>query len=217
MWRRCRNACCCGRDRSLFHGNPCGEAPSPRPSPHKRGEGARTPGRTGNSRRLSGQTRSLLEREGCFMRGAKIAKTNTARRLRRNATIAEHRLWYRLCSRSLYELKFVRQEPIGPYIVDFVCREQRLIIDVDGGQHAESERDLVRDQWLRDREYRILRFWNNDVIQNTEGVLGTIASALQPHGLSAPSPRLRGEGRGEGASPQAESGGDTPSPVRREG
>src|SRR5262249_13088425 len=108
---------------------------------------------------------------GCFMRSAKIAKTNMARRLRRNATIAEQRLSYRLRSRSLYGLKFVRQEPIGSYIVDFVCREQRLIIEVDGAQHADSERDLVRDQWLRDHKYRILRFWNNDVIQNTEGVL----------------------------------------------
>jgi very-short-patch-repair endonuclease len=146
------------------------------------------------------------------MRGAKVAKTDNARRLRRNATIAEQRLWYRLRSRSLCEMKFVRQEPIGPYIVDFVCRERRLIIEVDGGQHAESERDLVSDRWLRDHKYRILRFWNNDVIQNTEGVLETIASALQPDGPS-PSPRLRGEG----AAPQAETRGYTPSPARAEG
>jgi very-short-patch-repair endonuclease len=147
------------------------------------------------------------------MRGAKVDKTNMSRRLRRNATIAEQRLWYRLRSRSLYGMKFVRQEPIGPYIVDFVCREQRLIIEVDGGQHAESERDLVRDQWLRDHNYRILRFWNNDVIQNTDGVLQAIAEVLR----ASPSPRLRGEGRGEGASPQAQTTGDTPSPARGEG
>jgi very-short-patch-repair endonuclease len=72
------------------------------------------------------------------MRGAKVDKTNVSRRLRRNATIAEQRLWYRLRSRSLYGMKFVRQEPIGPYIVDFVCRERRLIIEVDGGQDALS-------------------------------------------------------------------------------
>ena len=134
------------------------------------------------------------------MRGAKVGKTNTSRRLRRDATFAEQRLWYRLRSRSLCGMKFVRQEPIGPYIVDFVCREQRLIIEVDGGQHAENKRDVVRDQWLRDHGYRTLRFWNNDVIENTDGVLEAIAEVLH----ASPSPRLRGEGRGEGASPQTQ-------------
>jgi very-short-patch-repair endonuclease len=150
------------------------------------------------------------------MRGAKIEKTNISRRLRRNATIAEQRLWYRLRSRSLYGMKFVRQEPIGPYIADFVCREKRLIIEVDGGQHAENERDVVRDQWLCGHGYRVLRFWNNDVIENLEGVLETIASTLQPDGPSSPSPRWRGEGRGEGASPQARTRGDAPSPGAQE-
>jgi very-short-patch-repair endonuclease len=112
------------------------------------------------------------------MRGAKIGKTNISRRLRHNATIAEQRLWNRVRSRALFGMKFVRQEPIGPYFVDLVCREARLIIEVDGGQHAESERDAIRDQWLRNHNYRVLRFWNNDVIQNIEGVLETIASAL---------------------------------------
>src|SRR5580700_11891417 len=112
------------------------------------------------------------------MRGAKIGKTNISRRLRHNATIAEQRLWNRVRSRAPYGMKFVRQEPIGPYFVDLVCREEHLIIEVDGGQHAESERDAIRDQWLRNHNYRVLRFWNNDVIQNIEGVLETIASAL---------------------------------------
>jgi very-short-patch-repair endonuclease len=76
------------------------------------------------------------------------------------------------------ELKFVRQEPIGPYVVDFICRERRLIVEVDGGQHAESKRDLIRDQWLVDHRYRVLRFWNNDVMMNIDGVLETIATAL---------------------------------------
>jgi very-short-patch-repair endonuclease len=159
------------------------------------------------------------------MRGAKVAKTDNARRLRRNATIAEQRLWYRLRWRSLYGMKFVRQEPIGPYIVDFVCRKHRLIIEVDGGQHSENVRDVVRDRWLLERNYHVLRFWNNDVIRNIEGVLETIASAL-PHDGPAPSPppksglpdfgtltrieignsrfRLGGEGRGEGGAPQAQ-------------
>jgi very-short-patch-repair endonuclease len=88
------------------------------------------------------------------MRGARVARTDIARRLRRNATIAEQRLWYRLRSRSLYGMKFVRQEPIGPYIVDFVCRKQRLIIEVDGDQHSENVRDVIRDRWLLERNYR---------------------------------------------------------------
>jgi len=108
-------------------------------------------------------------------------------------------------------MKFVRQEPIGPYIVDFVCREQRLIIEVDGGQHAENKRDVVRDQ--RDHDYRTLRFWNNDVIENTDGVLEAIAEVLH----ASPSPRLRGEGRGEGASPQTQTREDAKATVKCSG
>jgi very-short-patch-repair endonuclease len=114
-----------------------------------------------------------------FMRGAKVRKTNFARVLRRRATLAEHRLWSRLRSRAICEMKFVRQEPIGPYIVDLVCRERRLVVEVDGGQHAESSRDTVRDRWLRNNGYRVLRFWNNDVIANIDGVLESIADAVQ--------------------------------------
>ena len=112
------------------------------------------------------------------MRGAKVVKTQRARRLRRDSTDAELRLWYRLRSRSILGFKFVRQEPIGPYVVDFVCREQRVIVEVDGGQHADSKRDLARDRWLVEHHYRVLRFWNNDVMANTDGVLETIAAAL---------------------------------------
>lgn len=79
------------------------------------------------------------------MRGANPAKTDRARRLRCNATDAELKLWYHLRSRRLGSCKFVRQEPIGPYVVDFVCRERRLIVEVDGGQHAIDTRDKARD------------------------------------------------------------------------
>jgi very-short-patch-repair endonuclease len=72
----------------------------------------------------------------------------------------------------------VRQEPIGTYIVDFVCRERRLVVEVDGGQHADNARDVARDKWLADHGYRVLRFWNNDVLKNMDGVLETIAMAL---------------------------------------
>jgi very-short-patch-repair endonuclease len=112
------------------------------------------------------------------MRGAKVVKTQRARRLRRDSTDAELKLWYRMRSRSILGFKFVRQEPIGPYVADFACRERRLIVEVDGGQHAESERDLVRDQWFADHRYRVLRFWNTDVLANIDGVLETIAMVL---------------------------------------
>jgi very-short-patch-repair endonuclease len=144
------------------------------------------------------------------MREAKPQRADRSRRLRRDATDAERRLWYRLRSRQIEGAKFVRQDSIGPYVVDFVCRELRLIVEVDGGQHATDTRDAVRDGWLADRGYRVLRFWNNDVLLNTEGVLETIAAAasaavtLQTDSAGAqtrgdapsprPSPRTRGEG-----------------------
>src|SRR5947199_1965815 len=108
------------------------------------------------------------------MRSGNEFKTERARGLRQSATDAESKLWYRLRSRQLNGRKFVRQEPIGPYTVDFICRDQRLIIEVDGGQHADNVRDAVRDKWLGNHNYRILRFWNNDVLGNIDGVLETI-------------------------------------------
>jgi very-short-patch-repair endonuclease len=112
------------------------------------------------------------------MRAANEVKTGRARRLRKVATNAETALWYRLRSRRLSGFNFVRQEPIGPYTVDFICRERRLIIEVDGGQHADNPDDAVRDKWLVGHNYRVLRFWNNDVLGNMPGVLETIGTAL---------------------------------------
>ena len=117
------------------------------------------------------------------MRGANAFKITRARRLRRDQTDAERKLWNRIRSRAIDGCKFVRQEPICPYFVDFVCRERRLVIELDGGQHAESERDVVRDRWLADHRYRVLRFWNNDVLTNMDGVLETIAAALDAETL----------------------------------
>ena len=113
------------------------------------------------------------------MRSADTIRTGLARRLRRDSTSVEARLWNKLRSRAIDGHKFVRQQPLGRYIVDFVCRERRLVIEVDGGQHAESSTDLVRDRWLREHNYRVLRFWNNDVMSNMDGVLETIAEALR--------------------------------------
>src|SRR5262249_17510416 len=152
------------------------------------------------------------------MRGSDEIKTGRARRLRANSTKTELRLWGHLRARNLIGRRFVRQEPIGPYIVDFVCREQRLVIEVDGGQHATDTRDAVRDRWLAAHHYRVLRFWNNDVLGNTEGVLEMIAAAL-PAESPPPPPRRRGPppppprgGGGGGRRPARTTAAPRPSP-----
>jgi very-short-patch-repair endonuclease len=101
-----------------------------------------------------------------------------ARRLRVNQTDAETVLWNRIRNRQIDGHKFVGQEPIGGYVCDFVCRERLLIVEVDGGQHSESTSDLIRDRRLAEEGYKVVRFWNNDVLGNLEGVLVTIQSAL---------------------------------------
>ncbi|UYO42151.1 endonuclease domain-containing protein [Rhodopseudomonas palustris] len=116
------------------------------------------------------------------MRGPSRKTIGFARRLRGNQTDAESALWHRLRNRQIDGRKFVRQMPIGYYICDFVCRERMLIVEVDGGQHASSSRDAVRDRFLREKGYRVLRFWNNEVLGNAEGVLDVIAGALRDHG-----------------------------------
>jgi len=112
------------------------------------------------------------------MRGHNEKTVRIARRLRVNQTDAETVLWNRIRNRQIDGYKFVRQVPILGYICDFVCRERRLIVEVDGGQHNESAADAIRDRCLMDEGYRVLRFWNNDVLGNTEGVLMTIQAEL---------------------------------------
>ncbi len=115
---------------------------------------------------------SAIRVRGTFdMGGANSTKTDRARRLRRGSTDAEMKLWHNLRSRSLCAAKFVRQQPIGPFIVDFVCREYRLIIEVDGSQHTENPNDKARDAFLRSQGYRVLRFWNHDVLTNATACL----------------------------------------------
>jgi very-short-patch-repair endonuclease len=106
------------------------------------------------------------------------------RKLRRSATDAETKLWLSLRDRRLCGFKFVRQEAIGSYVVDFVCRDRRLIVEVDGGQHADNPGDRKRDRKLETAGYRVLRFWNNDVLRNRDGVLQLIADALKERTLS---------------------------------
>jgi very-short-patch-repair endonuclease len=94
-------------------------------------------------------------------------------------TDAEGKLWYHLRARRLAGCKIRRQVPLGPYIADFLCERERVIIEVDGGSHTERvEHDMARTAWLEQRGYRVLRFWNNDVMGNIEGVLEEIARAL---------------------------------------
>jgi very-short-patch-repair endonuclease len=98
-----------------------------------------------------------------------------ARLLRKHSTIAERKLWHRLRSRNFLNLKFRRQEPVGDFIVDFICYDKKLIIELDGGQHnGYSEKDITRTKKLEKEGYKVLRFWNNEVIKNINGVLTVI-------------------------------------------
>ena len=99
------------------------------------------------------------------------------RRLRKKATDAERRLWSMVRGRAMAGLRFFRQYGVGPYVLDFYCPERRLAVEVDGGQHADShseQHDADRERYLNQLGIRVIRFWNNDVLQNTEGVVQRI-------------------------------------------
>ena len=118
------------------------------------------------------------------MRGKDKERAERARSLRRALTPAELTLWTRLRGRRLGGFKFARQEPVYRYYVDFVCRERRLIIELDGGQHAENPEDRHRDRTLCALGYRVIRIWNNDVIENLDGVLQMLLSELEKSPLT---------------------------------
>ena len=126
-----------------------------------------------------------------------IGRTNPhARELRRYSTDAERRLWYRLRDRRLGGFKFRRQVTLGPFIADFACVECKLIVEADGGQHG-SMLDSHRTAQLAALGWRVLRFWNNDILRETESVLETILEACEQRKKAAPSPcplPLAGEG-----------------------
>jgi very-short-patch-repair endonuclease len=133
-------------------------------------------------------------------------KRKTARRLRANATTAEDLLWRHLRRFEVKGSHFRRQVVIGPYVADFACMASRLIIEVDGSQHGNDgnrSRDEVRTRWLEAEGYRVMRFWNNDVTNRTEAVLGAIYNVI-----SVTPPRLPPAGdpppRGEGGSSRGE-------------
>lgn len=115
-----------------------------------------------------------------------------ARKLRSDIIDAEKKLWAQLRDRQLCGAKFRRQHPMGPFITDFCCVERDLVVELDGGQHAEqSAADQARTDFLESRGYRVLRFWNNDVLTNLTGVLERISEALK-----SPHPSLSLKGRG---------------------
>jgi len=108
-----------------------------------------------------------------------VKPVNNARELRQNSTDAERRLWAALRHRRLRGYKFRRQHPIGKFIVDFACTKHQLVIEADGGQHDENAADDERTAYLERKGWRVIRFWNNDVLANTEGVVSTILEALR--------------------------------------
>jgi very-short-patch-repair endonuclease len=122
-----------------------------------------------------------------------------AKALRREMTHAERMLWSILRNRKINGAKFRRQQPIGPFIADFVCQEARLVVEADGGQHADSASDRRRTAFLNGAGYRVIRLWNNEINENLDGVAQAIAAAISaPHpaqpAAESPSPS-RGEGR----------------------
>ena len=117
------------------------------------------------------------------------SSTASARAMRRNFTDAELKLWKRLRNRQTDGEKFRRHQPIGKYIVDFVCQERKLVVEVDGGQHGERVfYDNERTAWLESEGYRVLRFWNNEVLEDVEIVLDVIVRALDESELYHPHP-----------------------------
>jgi very-short-patch-repair endonuclease len=144
------------------------------------------------------------------------ARTSRARALRARMTDAERKLWFALRDRRFANFKFRRQVPVGPFIPDFICYTARVVVEVDGGQHAASSTDERRDRWFTANDFLVLRFWNNDVLSNLEGVLTSILDTLRertPHPARAtrgrPSPA-----RGEGMEPAARAGVTSAQAVR---
>lgn len=109
--------------------------------------------------------------------GGEVGDPKLGRELRRNRTPAEARLWTILRCKTM-GVKFRRQHQLGPYFVDFVCLPRRLVIEVDGGQHAASEADRIRDAWLWEQGFQVMRFWNHEVLDNLDGVHARIQEEL---------------------------------------
>jgi very-short-patch-repair endonuclease len=155
----------------------------PSPTIHLRqGSGGRSPlPRKGGGLRKEEQPSPLAGEGRALARGEGVATSTLqfAKKLRREIPDAETKLWQELRAKRFENYKFKRQQPIGKYIVDFVCFEHRLIVEVDGSQHDNSQHDKIRDAWLSSQNFRILRFWNNGILTNMDGALVSILSALE--------------------------------------
>lgn len=173
------------------------EAPSPQPSP-SRGEGVLFAEAIDPSP-LEGEGGAQSVRAG-RVRGYSTRTLGRAKVLRGELTSAERKLWSILHNRQLNGAKFRRQQPIGPYIGDFVCQERRLIIEADVGQHAESASDGQRTAFFQSKGFRVLRFWNNDILTNLDGVFQVIAKALETPRPAQAAPESPSPSRGEGFS-----------------
>ena len=120
------------------------------------------------------------EGQGEGLKEVYINLKETAIELRKNSTDAERLLWRHLKARQLDGLKFRRQEQIGRFIADFVCYEKNIVVEADGGQHAyEKTKDEERTQWLNSQGFSVLRFWNNEILTNIEGVMESIRQHCQ--------------------------------------
>jgi very-short-patch-repair endonuclease len=150
-----------------------------------------------------GGARSRSEREGEGQLPTRKELLTRARWMRAHPTEAEKRLWCMLRDRRLAAFKFKRQQIILPYIVDLVCFTQRLIIEADGSQHADNRNDSRRDTYLRAQGFRLLRFWNNEVLGDSETVATAIIAALSPSPSQAfgLGPSLSRKGRGAAGAP----------------
>jgi very-short-patch-repair endonuclease len=144
---------------------------------------------------------SPLEGEGGSRRltveGSAGRTLRFAKKLRREMSDVEKKLWSALRDRRFENFKFRRQVPIGNYIVDFVCQERKVIVELDGSQHQGSTYDLKRDAWLESVGYKVLRFWNIDINQALDGTLLAILDALR-HPSSVASRHLLPQGEKEG-------------------
>jgi very-short-patch-repair endonuclease len=165
-------------------------------------------GEGGPEGRVWGRAASAAHKTLAQLQGRKLLLTKRARNMRANPTDAERKLWYLLRDRRLDHLKWRRQFIVDDrYIVDFVCLSHRLIIEADGSQHADSRDDARRDHWLKSEGFTVLRFWNNEILTNVDGIAEAIMAAslsvdaqsrATPHPPTAlrrapPSP-ARGEG-----------------------
>jgi len=174
------------------------QAPSPQPLPHQGGGAFTVRSSSAASSTTTAFTPLSPRGRGVGGEGALTPEDSAwlltrARELRQQQTPSEQALWQQLRAKRFSSFKFRRQQPIGRYIVDFVCFDQKLIIELDGGQHAEAqEYDALRDEWLKQQGFHVLRFWNNEWLTQSEAVLESIWNALHgAHPLPNPSPTRR--------------------------